>query len=128
MSASLALQMVREIAKDPDALEFLRKLTSTESVASTRPAADRRLAYSVKSLSEQTGVSPKSIRGAIHRGELQAIRRGSIRGPFLIADKHAHAWLSSRATTETGKASSRRSPPPGGVMAAALSALSEPDQ
>lgn len=51
-----------------------------------------RIGYTIASLAADLGASEKTIRGAIHRGELPAVRRGS---RYLIAADAARAWITA---------------------------------
>lgn len=59
--------------------------------SSTTPAS---MVYSVRSLAAELGVSDRAIRGAIHRGELAAVKRGR---RYVIPGAAVAAW--SEATT-----------------------------
>lgn len=85
MSGGLARALVQEIASDQVALEQLRAMLHPDvaEVPATRPA------YTVRSLAVEVGRSERSIRGAIARGELQAVKRG--RG-YLIPPESVEAW------------------------------------
>jgi excisionase family DNA binding protein len=48
-----------------------------------------RAAYSVATLADELGVSRKTIRGAIRRGDLRAVKRA---GRFLISRAAVEAW------------------------------------
>ena len=81
MTDLLALELVEVIARSPVALARLRQLVSETSVtASGSPAP----AYTVATLALELGRSERSIRAAIARGELQAVKRG--RGYVISAD------------------------------------------
>jgi hypothetical protein len=95
---SLALALVEAIASDPRARDRLRALLALD---------DRleRLAYTVPAPAEETGLSPKAVRGAIQRGELNANRRGDgPRAPYIIAAEDARRWLlgAKRRPTKVG--------------------------
>ena len=86
---SLALALVEAIAADPEARARLRELIGPIAAAPSEP-----LGFTVARLSTKTGLSPKSVRGAIQRGDLRATRRGEgPRAPFLISAEDAREWL-----------------------------------
>lgn len=60
-------------------------------LAGRPPAAEAGPAgYTVARLAAEVGLSGKTIRGAIHRGELRAVRRGS---SYVIAADAVAEWL-----------------------------------
>jgi excisionase family DNA binding protein len=77
---TLAGELVDLIAADPAALERLRELVAMTDHAPSSSAP----AYTVASLAVELGRSERSIRAAIARGELQAVKRG--RGWVVSAD------------------------------------------
>jgi excisionase family DNA binding protein len=89
--SQLARALIDDLASDPEALERLRALVC-ENVrtadASSAPA------FTVATLAAELGRSERSIRAAIARGELAAVKRG--RG-YLIAPDAVAAW--ARAPT-----------------------------
>jgi excisionase family DNA binding protein len=108
--SDLARALVAELARDPEALERLRALVAPEALRSGSAPA-----FTVRSLAAELGRSERSIRAAIARGELDAIKRG--RG-YVISRDAVEAWA-------TGSTSSPRFSPPRpcrrpGVMARAL--------
>ena len=110
--SDLARALLDELAGDPVALERLRELVAAELPPAAAPAP----AYTVATLAAELGRSERSIRGAIARGELEAVKRG--RGYVIGADAVA-AW----ATTPASPTGRPRRPPPrrrGDVMARAL--------
>jgi excisionase family DNA binding protein len=109
--SDLARVLLEELAGDPVALERLRELVG----ASARSFfEDRRApAYTPRTLAVELGRSERSIRAAIARGELEAIKRG--RGWVIAADAVA-AWargkpgMSQRADSSRSR---RRTSGPG---------------
>lgn len=77
--SDLARALLDELAGDPVALARLRELV----VINTEPIAVKP-AYTVARLAAEVGRTPRSIRAAIARGELQAAKRG--RGYVIGAD------------------------------------------
>lgn len=102
---TLAQAFVAAIAEDSTALAELRVVLGVAApvMADTGP-----LAYTVASLAKELGVSAKVVRGAIQRGELEAVKRGN---RWLIAAEAVRAWLSgerSKATRPRRTGSMRR--------------------
>jgi excisionase family DNA binding protein len=84
---TLAQSIVAAIAEDPAALSELRAIVDTVRPP-TRDAAP--VAYTVATLADELGVSKKTVRGAIDRGELEAVKRG---GRWLISAETVRAWV-----------------------------------
>jgi excisionase family DNA binding protein len=81
--SDLARAWLEELASDPVALERLRELVGVgtqqgEVLGTSAPA------FTVATLAAELGRTPRSIRAAIARGELQAVWRG--RGWLISAD------------------------------------------
>ena len=90
MTLTPAVALVKMVLADEDAVHLFREALGIPPAA-TQSAA---LAYTVNGLAARCGVSPKTVRGAIHRGELEASRRGTgSRAPFIIAASAADDWL-----------------------------------
>jgi excisionase family DNA binding protein len=83
---TVAQSIVAAIADDPIALAELRTAIGVAS-PTTLDAAP--LAYTVATLADDLGVSTKVVRGAIGRGELEAVKRGS---RWLISVEAVRAW------------------------------------
>lgn len=83
---TLAQSIVAAIADDPVALAELRTAIGVTSPTTSDTAP---LAYTVASLADDLDVSTKTVRGAIHRGELEAVKRGS---RWLISAEAVRAW------------------------------------
>ena len=81
-----AQSIVAAIAEDPVALAELRAVIDT---ASSIVSGDTPLAYTVSTLAADLGVSTKTVRGAISRGELKAVKRGS---RWFISAEAVRAW------------------------------------
>jgi excisionase family DNA binding protein len=75
------------------------------------------VAYTVAGLARSLGVSQKTIRGAIHRGELAAVERGS---RYVIAAEAARAWASPAPTTQRQRRAARGGTPNGRPLRDAL--------
>jgi excisionase family DNA binding protein len=121
--SDLLRALVAELEADPVALERLRSLLGAEG---DRQPAVSAPAYTVQSLAAELGRTPRSIRGAIERGELEAVKRG--RG-YVISAEAVGRWAS--APTEASPRRSRRPPPPrtqaaAGPMRRALAAGARP--
>lgn len=83
---TLAQSIVAAIADDPVALAELR---TAIGVASPTTLGTAPLAYTVASLAKDLAVSTKTVRSAIHRGELGAVKRGS---RWFISAEAVRAW------------------------------------
>ncbi|HYB26653.1 MAG TPA: helix-turn-helix domain-containing protein [Solirubrobacteraceae bacterium] len=96
--SGLLRALVSELASDPVAVEQLRTLLEIDS---NQQRAQPAPAFTVRSLAEEIGRSERSVRDAITRGELKAVKRG--RG-YLIPATAVEAWATpaqvptSRAT------------------------------
>jgi excisionase family DNA binding protein len=110
--SDLARALLDEVAGDPVALERLRAL-----VAPPTPEAPQPAAYTVASLAAALGRSERSIRGAIARGELDAVKRG--RGWIISADAVA-AWATADVSRPPQRRAARGGRARSGVMARAL--------
>lgn len=81
---ALARAVVASLSRDPQAIWRLRALVAPEPLRKTAPPA-----YTVASLAEVIGVTPKVIRNAVARGELTAVKRG---GRWIISSDAVAAW------------------------------------
>ena len=93
----LASALVEALAADPAAIARLRELVAVDL---PRPVAPEPVVYTVASLAGVLDVSPRVVRGAIARGELQAAKRG---GRYLISAAAVRDW----AAVEPGAGSER---------------------
>lgn len=122
--SAFALELVKAVLASPEAVGLLR-----EALGANQPQDAQPLAYTVSSLAEATGLSPKAVRGAIRRGELPANRRGDESGPYLIEGEGAREWVRAgrRGDARQGTGSRRRRPSARGrrPMSAALNGLEE---
>ncbi len=84
--SGLVRALVAELASDPVAVEQLRALLEIDSNQQRAAPAP---AFTVRSLAEEIGRSERSVRDAITRGELKAVKRG--RG-YLITAAAVEAW------------------------------------
>lgn len=97
--SELLRAIVDELAQDPVALERLRDLVV--GFPPTPEPKARASAYTPTTLAAELGRSPRAIRGAIARGELDAIKRG--RGYVISADAVA-AWANARPRAQNSAA------------------------
>jgi excisionase family DNA binding protein len=84
--SDLLRALVEELASDPVAVEQLRTLLEVD--ADQRQATPRP-AFTVRSLATEIGRSERSVRDAIARGKLKAVKHG--RG-YLITAAAVEAW------------------------------------
>lgn len=113
--SDLVRVLLEELAGDPVALERLRELVGNRD---TDPSPDSRApAFTVRSLAAELGRTEGSIRAAIARGELEAVKRG--RG-YVIAAEAVAAWARPPAPSTTGRSPSRGRGPAGGLSREAL--------
>jgi excisionase family DNA binding protein len=101
--SDLARALLEDLAGDPLALERLRELVG--GPPPDLPAESRTPAYTVATLAAALGRSERSIRAAIARGELQAVKRG--RGFVMSADAVAD-WARAPAVSTTPRSLSSR--------------------
>ncbi len=101
-SELLARALLSALLSDPEALRrlgaALAEVAATET--ETHPAA-----YTVEGLAATMGVSPRVVRNAITRGELQAVKRG---GRWLIAPDAVDAWTHDAEPTPSVRIARRR--------------------
>ncbi len=101
-SELLARAVLSALLSDPEALRrlgaALAEVAATET--ETHPAA-----YTVEGLAATMGVSPRVVRNAITRGELQAVKRG---GRWLIAPDAVDAWTHDAEPTPNVRIARRR--------------------
>jgi excisionase family DNA binding protein len=109
--SALARALIDELASDPVALERLRALVgepmNQHDGASSAPA------FTVATLAAELSRTERSIRAAIARGELQAVKRG--RGYVISADAVAD-WARApipRSQAPMQSRNPRRRPSPG---------------
>jgi excisionase family DNA binding protein len=112
--SDLARALLDELAGDPAAVERLRELVAPVP-PDPSPGA---VAYTPRTLAAELGRSERSIRAAIARGELQAVKRG--RGWVIGADAVA-AWAHAESSAPARRPRHRGRPRTGpGPMARAL--------
>jgi hypothetical protein len=106
--SDLARLVVAELERDPTALDRLRELVGPPAQAPAPGTA----AYTPRTLAVELGRTERSIRDAINRGELAAVKRG--RGWIIGADAVA-SWTRARAANcqRVGSLSGRRRTSPG---------------
>jgi excisionase family DNA binding protein len=110
--SALARALLEELAGDPVALDRLRELVG--GGPADPPAKFRTPAYTVATLATELGRTERSIRAAVARGELQAVKRG--RGYVISADTVAD-WARApipppRPAVRSGKRPRRSGPGP----------------
>ena len=99
--SDLARALLDELAGDPVALARLRELAATPIEEPPLTAA----AYTVATLAAELGRKPGSIRAAISRGELGAVKRG--RG-YVISRAAVAAWAHGETRSVNGRVQSPR--------------------
>ncbi len=97
--SDLARALLDELAGDPVALARLRELVGERTADPDTRATP---AYTPRTLAAALGRSERSIRAAIARGELAAVKRG--RGWILSAEA-VQAWATATPTPARPKAS-----------------------
>ena len=120
--SALARAMIAELEADPVAFEQLRAMLG---VAVERQPVISVPVYTVQSLAAALDRTPRSIRGAIERGELEAVKRG--RG-FVISAEAVSRWASPSPETSPGRSvrpRPTRTNAPAGPMRRALGARRE---
>src|SRR5262249_52982350 len=103
---------------DDQALDLLAERLASRM----EPKCDRRpIAYTVATLAQEVGLSPRVIRAEIHTGKLRAVRHGR---HYLIAASAVEAWASpTQASSAPANRRHPRTPRRSGVMASALASL-----
>ncbi len=102
MSAALAAALLAEL--DDAALDTLAERLAPRlahrlvAASSTGGPAG----YTVATLAAELGVSAKTVRGAVHRGELAATRSGR---SYLIAADAVRDWLAAREPSRPRRSS-----------------------
>jgi excisionase family DNA binding protein len=99
--SDLARALVDELVDDPIALARLRELVAAPVAEPATTAA----AYTTATLAAELGRTPRSIRDAIRRGELQAVKRGQ--GYVISADAVA-SWAQAAQTNRRVVSSTQR--------------------
>ena len=98
-SASSALATLLLDGLDESDLELLANRLAPHLVRlDERTLAVPRIAYTVHSLAADLGVSPKAIRCAIARGELQGVKRGS---RWIIPAEAVNEWATTTKPRRT---------------------------
>ena len=98
--ARAQLEDLAAIAADPEGRAKLAALLAPLITATPRPEP---VAYTVATLAHELGITEKSIRNAIGRGELAAVKRGA---RWIIRAGAAAAWASpppARPRTTRGR-------------------------
>jgi excisionase family DNA binding protein len=89
-------EVLDALAHDPVAVERLRRLLAAER----GPAA-----YTVDAFAARVGLSPKAVRNAIARGDLEAVKRG---GRWIISGHAVERWSESRRSRRFTRGSAPR--------------------
>ena len=120
--SALLQAIFADLEADPVAREKWRALLGAEVDERPAPSAS---VYTVQSLAAELGRTSRSIRGAIERGELEAVKRG--RGYIISAD--AVGRWANPVPEAAGQRSAARRPTktkaPGGPMRRALAGRSK---
>ena len=87
---ALAAALIELLASSPSAMQRLVDLLEDRGLIHTEPTTP---VYTVASLAEAVGISAKVVRGAIARGELDAVKRG---GRWIIPAEAVDAWAHPR--------------------------------
>lgn len=99
--------------------DLVAERISTQGVNSTAPAS----AYTTQTLGDELGVSERSIRGAIQRGDLEAVRRGR---RYVISGEAVRRWATAtntsarRTSASTGPARQRSTTAATGTLTSTL--------
>jgi len=109
------MALIGELVADPVALEQLRRALDAESSDHATAAPP---AYTASTLAAALGVSAKTVRNAIARGELRAIKRGA---RWIVSEDAVREW----AAWEPRAAQAWRGERPRGVLAQALARVDE---
>lgn len=113
MSSSLdplARAVLEAFESDPQAIARLRELVD-DADAQARDDTQTTPAYTVDSLAAAVGVTPRAVRNAITRGELDAVKRGA---RWLISADAVDAWTHPAAgerRTRNARPRAQRRPP-----------------
>ena len=113
---ALATALIELLASSPAAMQRLVDLLEDRGLIHAEPATP---VYTVASLADALRVSPKVVRGAIARGELDAVKRG---GRWIIPAEAVDAWAQphSVATVRPARRSRTKSSRPLGSAIALL--------
>ncbi len=120
MSAALAAALLAELddaALDTLAERLAPRLAHWLGASSGGPAG-----YTVATLAAELSVSTKTVRGAIHRGELAATRSGR---SYLIGADAVRDWLDAREPSRSRGPSPARKSTPRAPLRDALAHLEE---
>ena len=93
------------------------RLRAALEIEPPEPEPAAKAIYTPQTLAAELGRSPRAIRGAIARGELEAVKRG--RG-WVIAAGAVERWAATSRAAAGGRGSRRRRVPGRGPMGRAL--------
>lgn len=97
MNSEVQLARALVAALDDAALDVLaRRLAPYLASPAAAERAESPIAYTVDTLARELGLSPRAIRGAIERGELAAVKRGS---RWLIGADAVTVWIQPAPTS-----------------------------
>ena len=111
---ALATALTELLAWSPAAMQRLVELLEERGLIHAEPTTP---VYTVASLAEALGVSAKAVRGAIARGELDAVKRG---GRWIIPAEAVDAWAhppAVAAVTHVRRSRAKSSRPLGSAIA-----------
>jgi excisionase family DNA binding protein len=114
---ALASALVELLASSPLAIARLRELVKAGRTEDTVPQA---AAYTVASLAAVLGVSTRVVRGAITRGELDAVKRG---GRWIIGAPAVGRWAEADARPISTRQGARRAVSASGPLTAVMALL-----
>jgi excisionase family DNA binding protein len=96
--SALVAALIELLAASPAATAQLVELLESQRPAQQQLALP---AYTVASLAAALGLSPRTVRGAITRGELAAVKRG---GRWIISAEAVRAWAQHDAAARRAPA------------------------
>ena|SRR5215211_2105296 len=108
--STLARAVLEALLDDPAALDELRGMLGVKSKSARVSTA--RTVYTPKTLAAELGITPRAVRAAIARGDLQAAQSG---GRWVIGADAVRAWTSPPGNRRRTRARRRA-----GVMRDAL--------
>jgi excisionase family DNA binding protein len=115
--SQIALALVD--ALDDRALDLLAERLAPRLGAGAMPSLPPAV-YTVATLAGELDVSERAVRGWIHRGELDGVKRGRT---YVITRSAVEAWAAPGAGRPRGSERSSRERPHRAVMASALARL-----
>jgi excisionase family DNA binding protein len=98
------IELPLTLALSDDQLDAIAEHVAAKLARGTKQDA-RSAAYTVTTLAQELGMSPRAIRGAIERRELAAVKRG---GRWIIAAQAVAAWAEPQHEGKTVTPAPRR--------------------